>query len=72
MHTTEKIRKIFESTCIYVPLDKEGIRINHCEEYRFFGTGEDSGTEYVIPYSEVDVESSVFFKLERIDVDSID
>lgn len=57
------IRAKVEQTAIYVPQDCEGIRISHCEEDAFYGTGEDSGEEYKIHYEEVNLNQDLLYKL---------
>jgi hypothetical protein len=50
-----QIKKLLEQTAIYVPEDCEGIRVDYCEDERFIGTGEETGEEYSVYYSDVDV-----------------
>ena len=78
----EKIKEIVRQAAIYVPFNCEGIRIDYYdsddtimeeqtmdEDYtgRFFGIGEESGEEYGIYYSEVNLDEDMFYKLVLID-----
>jgi len=71
-----KVLKIVSEAAIYVPAECEGIRISHWdanpedEDYEgaFWGQGEESGEEYKIFFSEVDLENSMFYKLTLIEV----
>ena len=71
---TEQERKVMElvsQAAVYVPFDCEGIRVNYWDtdetdegfEGAFWGTGEESGEEYKIFFSEVNLEQDTFYKL---------
>ena len=75
----EKVKAIVERSAIYVPIDCEGIRIDYWdtetnieddeEVSKFYGTGEESGEEYCIEFSEVDLENDLFYELKLVDID---
>jgi hypothetical protein len=62
----DRTRAMAEQALIYVPQDSESIRISHCEEDAFYGTGEDSGDEYKIHYEDVNLNQDLFYKLVPI------
>lgn len=70
-YTTAQIKKLLEQTCVYVPEDCEGIRVDYCKDEHFIGTGEETGEEYAVYYCDVDVENSLFYKLAQIDIDEV-
>jgi len=74
---------IVSRSAIYVPADSEGIRINYwqteddlvgdmgTDELCFYGTGEESGEEYMIPYSEINLAEDMFYELKLVDIASL-
>lgn len=57
-------KEMIESAIIYVPANCEGIRIESTDEETFTGVGEETGCEYEIWYSEVDLENDLIYRLE--------
>jgi hypothetical protein len=55
-------KEMIQEAAVYVPFDCEGIRISHCEDDCFYGTGEESGDEYCITYDEVDLDKDLIYK----------
>lgn len=56
-------KEMIMEAAVYVPFDGEGIRISYCEDDAFYGTGEESGQEYKIPYYDVDLDNDLIYKL---------
>ena len=72
----EKVKELVSNAAIYVPFDCEGIRISHWDTDSnvdegevagcFTGVGEESGEEYSIDFSDVDLENDMFYALTLI------
>lgn len=79
----EKLIEIVGRSAVYVPADCEGIRIDYYDtmgelaedmdedELCFYGTGEETGEQYQISYSEIDLENDLFYELKLVDVETI-
>ena len=76
---TEQERKVMElvsQAAIYVPFNCEGIRIDYWDtdetedgyEGAFYGTGEESGEQYQVAFSEVNLQEDTFYKLVAMEV----
>jgi len=80
----EKIKEVVRRAAIYVPFDCEGVRIEYwdteeqiaeeADDIRpyvgcFYGTGEESGEQYRIEYSDVDLNVDMFYEIKLIEVD---
>ncbi len=64
-----KIKLVLEQTHLYIHRDmEECVLVNYCEDESFTATGQDTGEEYQIAYSEVDLKNDMFYKLQLIDV----
>ena len=67
----QKVMELVSQAAIYVPFNCEGIRINYWDtdetdsefEGAFWGTGEETGEEYKIFFSEVNLQEDTFYKL---------
>ena len=67
----QKVMYLVSQAAVYVPFNCEGIRVNYWDtdetddefEGAFWGTGEESGEEYKIFFSEVNLEQDTFYKL---------
>ena len=78
-----KLINIVGRSAIYVPADCEGIRIDYYDtfdqleedmtedELGFYGTGEETGEQYKIEYSEIDLEKDMFYELKLVDTADI-
>ena len=64
----KKIRNIIENCYLYIPFNSEALRINYCDEDRFYTTGEESGDEITVEYDEVDLEKDMFYELKLMDM----
>ena len=74
-----KLINIVGRSAIYVPADCEGMRIDYYDtlgdleadmtedELGFYATGEESGEQYKVSYSEVDLEKDMFYELKLVD-----
>ena len=72
----EKVKELVGKAAVYVPIDCEGIRISYWDTdtnvdegevaEHFYGVGEESGEEYCINFSEVDLENDMFYALTLI------
>lgn len=79
----EKLISIVSRSAVYVPFNGEGIRVNYWEtdseleagveedELCFYGTGEETGEEYRIPYSIIDLEKDMFYELKLVDTSEV-
>lgn len=75
----EQVKELVGRAAVYVPFNCEGVRIDYWdtrinvdddeEDLRFYGTGEESGEQYAIDYSEVDLDKDLFYELKLIEVD---
>ena len=67
----QKVMELVSQAAIYVPFNCEGVRIDWWDadetdenyEGAFWGTGEDTGEQYKIFFSEVDLNEDIFYKL---------
>jgi hypothetical protein len=62
---SKPVQEYVQEAAIYVPASCEGIRID-CydnDDQRFYGTGEETGEQYCIEYSEVNLEEDMFYQL---------
>lgn len=62
-----KARKIASESAIYIQEGAEAMAINCTDEDNFYCTGEESGEDYVIPYSDVNLDTDIFYKLVLVD-----
>lgn len=74
----KKVKELVSNAAIYVPFESEGIRISHWDTDSnvdegegevagcFYGVGEESGEEYSIDFSDVDLENDMFYVLTLI------
>lgn len=69
MSNIAKVKEIVEQSAIYVTEDSEGIRITCIveEEAMFIGIGEESGADYQIAFSEVNLKEDLFYKLVLVE-----
>ncbi len=58
-----------ENAAVYVQENGEGMRILACvsEENHFLAEGEETGESYQIDYSEVDLETDMFYRFQLMD-----
>ena len=63
-----KVQELAEQAAIYVPQDCEGMRINAVvsEEGYFLAEGEETGEQYQIKFSEVDLDNDMFYGLQLL------
>lgn len=67
----QRVLELVSQAAVYVPFNCEGISItwwqddDEDEEYEgcFWGIGEESGEEYKVFFSEVNLEKDIFYKL---------
>ena len=72
----QKVMSVVSQAAIYVPASCEGIRIDYWDtdesedgyEGSFFGTGEETGEQYQIAFSEVNFEEDMFYQLVLMEV----
>lgn len=79
----DKLIALVSDSAIYIEPACEAIRINYWEtateleagvepdELCFYGTGEESGEEYRIAYSSIDLEYDMFYQLKLVDTSGI-
>lgn len=67
-YTIKQIKQLMNTVAVYVPGNCEGIRIDYCDDDYIFGTGEESGYSYQLPYSAVNPKTDFFYKLEQVDL----
>lgn len=77
-----KLINIVGRSAIYVPADCEGMRIDYYDtlgdleadmtedELGFYATSEESGEQYKVSYSEVDLEKDMFYELKLVDINA--
>ena len=63
------VQALAENAAVYVQEDGEGMRILACvsEENHFLAEGEETGESYQIHYSEVDLETDMFYRFVVMD-----
>lgn len=78
-----KLISIVGQSAVYVQANCEGIRIDYYDtleelkddmdedELGFYGTGEESGEQYKIPYSEINLEEDMFYRLALVDTSEV-
>ncbi len=61
-----EVEKLATEAYVYIPINGEAIIIRAAvpDENMIYGTGEETGDEYAIEFSEVDVRNDMFYKLE--------
>ena len=64
-----KVQALAENAAVYVQEEGEGMRILACvsEENHFLAEGEETGESYQIDYSEVDLETDMFYRFQLMD-----
>lgn len=74
-----KLIALVSRSAVYIQEGSEGIRINYWQteddleaglepdELCFYGTGEESGEEYMIQYTDIDLENDMFYELKLVD-----
>ena len=64
------VASIIAETAVYIQSDSEPMRVdfNDTEDESFTATGEISGQEYFIAYSEVNITEDMFYKFALIDI----
>lgn len=75
MTDIQKVMRVVSQSAVYIQGNAEGMQINYYDtgedaEYDdagFYCTGEETGNEYKVPYSEVDLEKDMFYKLVLVD-----
>ena len=78
----DKVKNMVYNASVYVPFNSEGIFIRHYDDEdtimgeqtmdddytgQFFGVGEESGREYYIEYSKVNLAEDMFYKLTLLE-----
>lgn len=79
-----KLISIVARSAVYIQEGSEGIRINYYDtldemaendltedEAGFYGTGEESGEQYKIQYSDIDLAKDMFYELKVVDTYNI-
>ena len=79
----DKLIALVSDSAIYIEPNCEAIRINYWEtaseleagvdidDLCFMGTGEESGQEYRIAYSSIDLDYDMFYQLKLVDTSGI-
>jgi len=69
-----KQMQIINNAYLYVPENCEGIRIDFVDndECYFRGSGEETGNEYHIDFSDVDYKNDLFYRCELIPIDTVE
>ena len=74
-----KLINIVGHSAVYIQEGSEGIRIDYYDtlddlqddmdedELSFYGTGEETGEQYQIPYADIDLEKDMFYELKLVD-----
>jgi len=70
----DKVRAMIETAYLYIPYDSEALRINYVDTDAgtFHTTGEESGDDIVMTFSEVDLERDMFYRLKLLDINDIE
>ena len=63
------VAALAENADLYIQEEGEGMRIIACmsEEDHFLAEGEETGESYQIDYSEVDLETDMFYRFQLMD-----
>jgi hypothetical protein len=74
MTDIEKIQAMIDASYLYIPYDSEALRINYVDTDAgtFHTTGEESGDDIVMTFSEVDLERDMFYSLKLLDFKDIE
>jgi len=66
---TDTVKSIVEQSAIYIPFNCEGTRIiaTFGDDGYFLAEGEETGEQYEIQFSEVDLKNDMFYKLVLVD-----
>lgn len=59
-------KALIKRAAVYCPVDGEPMNIVACEDTYFLGIGEETGENYNVEYSEVDVEHDCIYALVLI------
>lgn len=68
------VELLAEISAVYCPNGYEACRIlrNCPEDQCFYGIGEESETEYKVPYSDVNLDDDMFYKLIPVGPEDLD
>jgi hypothetical protein len=77
----KKLINLVARSAVYIQQGCEGIRIDYYDtldeidendlpedELGFYGTGEESGEQYKIQYSDINLAEDVFYELKLVDI----
>jgi len=68
MSNTSKVAELLETATYYVSAADGWLRIDGVDaaEEEFYCWDEDSGEQYCVPFSDVDIAADDFYKLEKM------
>jgi len=59
-------QRFAETSAVYVQGDSEGMRIVACMDDHFLAEGEETGEQYQIMYTDIDLENDMFYKFTLV------
>ena len=61
----EKVIELATAACVYVPFNDEAMRIDAVvvEDGHFLGTGEDTGEQYQVEFTDVNLNDDMFYHM---------
>ena len=65
--TLARVQSLAENAALYIPENGESMRIVACVEEHFLAEGEENGESYQINFSEVDLETDIFYRFTSMD-----
>ena len=71
MKDVNVIKAIMAETAVYIQYgdaNEESMRVDHCDDEYVVLTGEESGDQYYVFYTDVDVVNDTFYTLTKLDV----
>jgi len=70
MSNVSKVISMVGEACVYIPFNCEAMRIEAVvfEDGVFYGTGEESGEQYRVEFTEVDLDNDMFYKMVLMEI----
>ena len=65
--TLARVQSLAKNAALYIPEDCESMRITACVEEHFLAEGEETGESYQINFSEVNLETDIFYRFTSMD-----
>lgn len=70
MSNVSKVLSMVNEACVYIPFHGEAMRIDAvvAKDGVFYGTGEETGEQYSVELTEVDLDNDLFYKMVLMEI----